>query len=220
MNKNILYLILIVILSSLAFSNEECYINSNCAWYSVITYQPNYYDSDSANITIDNVTHQMQMLQKGIFIYNDTYNMSGVYLGCTQFFNNSVLVGTECETKIIKDGTMTNDVFSFALIIATIFLTIWVLKYLADNLKTEHDILKGLLVLTMILLVILALFISFFMLSGTFSNSIDNLKSNIILIMTIFTSCIVGYILYYFMKRIEKDNKSKYNTISDVNGKQ
>ena len=220
MNKYTILMLCFLFILPLCYSQEECFIGKPCVWYSVITEQPDYLNATYANITLlpENVTLQMDKITKGIFKYNITYNTTGIKAGCTQFYT-TVLVGTICDGKEVKEDTMISDILSFALIIFTIFLTIWVLKFVIESLQPEHDILKGLLILMIILLLVFGIFISFFMLNGTFAHSIDNLKSNILLIMTIFVMCIVGYILIYFMKKTQEQNKSKYNTMSDIRGK-
>lgn len=208
--KKLILILLFIILSSFcyslswydietpifAFSIEYCYVDKDCEWYSVITEQPNYYDTTSANITINNVTHQMEMLQKGIFKYNNTYNESGILLGCTQFYNNS-LVGTYCETKQIKEDNMTT--WNFLAIFIALMFFIWVLKFVYEQFKEKYGT-KTFLIIFMLMTALLIVFSSVSFLNGNSTEiGMDLFKQNVLYLFYIFVACGLSWAVIYFV---------------------
>jgi len=138
-------------------------------------------------------------------------NKEGIYsilFNC----NNSKDAGTHQERfEITSDGReQKKSEYLFLLVLLSIFILLWVLKYISETLSKKHEILKGLLIVNMVLLSILGIFISFFMAIGNYYTQIEILQKNILVILTIFASCISAYFLIMWIISLNIKNKNKY----------
>lgn len=116
------------------------------------------------------------------------------------------------EIEVTSDGKKEKkSEYLFLLIILSLFIFIWILKYFSETLNKKHEILKGLLILNMILLSIFGLFISIFMSTGEFNIQIEILKKNILTILTIFTICISSYFLITWIISFQNKKQNKYS---------
>jgi len=119
--------------------------------------------------------------------------------------------------EITKTGKKTDYTYNFIIILGTLAFTISLLLYFIQKLKPEHELLKGLLILMVVLLIFWMLFIAIFNTSLDFFSASTILSGVFLLILKIFVICFVGYCLYAFLIHLKQKHKSKYNTIRDVN---
>ena len=172
--KKIIYLIICILLLSLVYANEECYINKECVWYSVILNETDLMDNITAKITIqdDNVTLDMFSVTKGIFKYNITYYKSGIKLGCTTFYNSTnVSIGTDCESRTIRDDDM-----NFFTIFFVFGILICVCLYVSKILNSKYKLAKLIFFLYSILL-------SFTIVFEVFNSNSSSLKDIFLFLM-------------------------------------
>jgi len=104
-----LVFLLLLILSSLAFASDGCFVNENCTWWATIESGSTFYDADAAELTIINpngdiVTSSVSMdeVQIGTFIYTNTNNITGNYLGYTEFIKDGTVINTASQSLQIK----------------------------------------------------------------------------------------------------------------------
>jgi hypothetical protein len=101
--------ILALLLLSFASASDGCFVNENCTWWATITSGAELYDVDSATLTIVNPTgnivatsEAMTEVQIGTFIYQYSHNLTGNYLGYTQFIKDGLVVSTASQSLQVK----------------------------------------------------------------------------------------------------------------------
>jgi len=159
----------------------------------------------------------------GSILYNELVQTNKIFLSKTNFTDlekqyYSIYCNTTTDGSFLnKDMEITIDgreqkksEYIFLLVLLSIFILLWVLKYISETLSKKHEILKGLLIVNMVLLSILGIFISFFMAIGDFDIQIEILQKNILVILTIFASCISAYFLVMWIISLNIKNKNKY----------
>jgi len=148
--KNLLIGILVLIaLCSVSFvSADGCFVNEECSWWATIQSSSGLYDADSANITItdpsgtkivDNVL--MSELEIGTFIYTYTHNITGNYLGYTEFVKNNSVISVASQSMQVKipeiGATSAGKNMNGLLLLIAIFAIGCVLLFAAYKIQLE-----------------------------------------------------------------------------------
>jgi len=130
MNKAIaLWMVTFLFIISGVMAADGCTSGQECTWYAYITYQPDFYNVSTINITIENASgdyiinnQAMTKLDTGKYSYDTILNDSGNYLGCAEYYNSTGKIYTNCESKEVRGDKMLINISILLIIIVIGFL--------------------------------------------------------------------------------------------------
>lgn len=145
MKRLLIWLLVLIALTSISYASDGCFVNENCTWWATITSGGQLYDADSANVTIFDpdgniVVNNVEMTKiNKTFIYVTTHNISGNYLGTATFYDAGVALDTATQSLEVKEDKVQTNSTMMAIIIGIIAIA-GLMFYASNQVTSEKKI--------------------------------------------------------------------------------